>query len=120
ASLPARAPPPGPTAAEGAPTCRGRAEGIAPSAGGRTLGAEPCPQPPGETICAMCGIIGYVGPRDSTGILLSGLQRLEYRGYDSAGVAILDRTGRLGMAKRAGKLGNLVAELAEGGLAEGT
>jgi len=68
----------------------------------------------------MCGIIAYVGPRDSTAILLAGLKRLEYRGYDSAGVAILDRTGHLGMAKRAGKLGNLVEVLAEGHLADGT
>ena len=68
----------------------------------------------------MCGIIAYVGPRDSTAILLAGLKRLEYRGYDSAGVAVLDRTGHLGMAKRAGKLGNLVEELAGGGLAEGS
>ena len=37
----------------------------------------------------MCGIIGYVGPRDACPILLAGLERLEYRGYDSAGIAIL-------------------------------
>ena len=51
---------------------------------------------PGERMFGMCGIIAYVGPRDSTAILLAGLKRLEYRGYDSAGVAILDRGGQLG------------------------
>jgi len=67
----------------------------------------------------MCGIIGYVGPRDSTAILMSGLKRLEYRGYDSAGVAVLDRSGRLGMRKRAGKLGILAADLESDALPEG-
>ena len=38
----------------------------------------------------MCGIVGYVGPQESVPILLEGLRRLEYRGYDSAGVAILN------------------------------
>ncbi len=57
------------------------------------------------TIGGMCGIIAYVGPRDSTAILLAGLKRLEYRGYDSAGVAVLDASGHLGTRKRAGKLG---------------
>jgi len=68
----------------------------------------------------MCGIIAYVGPRDSTAILLAGLKRLEYRGYDSAGVAILDHEGHLGLAKRAGKLGNLVGELADTRLPDGS
>jgi glutamine---fructose-6-phosphate transaminase (isomerizing) len=53
---------------------------------------------------SMCGIVGYVGPRPSQDILLAGLARLEYRGYDSAGVAVIDGDGRLGMRKRAGKL----------------
>ena len=68
----------------------------------------------------MCGIIGYVGPRDSTAILLAGLKRLEYRGYDSAGIAVLDRDGRLGTRKRAGKLDVLVGDLAEDTLRDGS
>ena len=38
----------------------------------------------------MCGIVGYIGPKQATPILVSGLKRLEYRGYDSAGVAVFD------------------------------
>src|SRR5436190_10624408 len=54
----------------------------------------------------MCGIVGYVGPDQALPIILEGLQRLEYRGYDSAGVALLN--GDLQVVKRAGKLGVLV------------
>jgi glutamine---fructose-6-phosphate transaminase (isomerizing) len=55
----------------------------------------------------MCGIIGYVGPRDACPILLGGLERLEYRGYDSAGLAILPPSQKLGIRRAVGKLGNL-------------
>jgi glucosamine--fructose-6-phosphate aminotransferase (isomerizing) len=68
----------------------------------------------------MCGIVGYVGPRDSQAILLAGLARLEYRGYDSAGVAVIDGEGDLGMRKRAGKLKVLRDDLAAHPLADGT
>ncbi|MET0829620.1 MAG: glutamine--fructose-6-phosphate transaminase (isomerizing), partial [Microbacterium sp.] len=68
----------------------------------------------------MCGIVGYVGPRDSQAILLAGLARLEYRGYDSAGVAVIDGDGGLGMRKRAGKLKVLRDDLAANPLADGT
>ncbi|WP_322409857.1 glutamine--fructose-6-phosphate transaminase (isomerizing) [Microbacterium invictum] len=68
----------------------------------------------------MCGIVGYVGPRQSQGILLAGLSRLEYRGYDSAGIAVIDGGGSLGMRKRAGKLGILRDDLKTHPLADGT
>ncbi|MFT4135437.1 glutamine--fructose-6-phosphate transaminase (isomerizing) [Microbacterium sp.] len=68
----------------------------------------------------MCGIVGYVGSRPSQGILLSGLSRLEYRGYDSAGVAVIGDDGTLGMRKRAGKLAVLRDDLAAHPLADGT
>jgi len=57
----------------------------------------------------MCGIVGYVGPDEALPIVLEGLRRLEYRGYDSAGVAVLD--GGLGVVKRAGKLAELESAL---------
>ncbi|MFE7843911.1 glutamine--fructose-6-phosphate transaminase (isomerizing) [Microbacterium sp. NPDC057407] len=68
----------------------------------------------------MCGIVGYVGPRQSQAILLAGLARLEYRGYDSAGIAVIDADGDLGMRKRAGKLGILRDDLVAAPLADGT
>ena len=67
----------------------------------------------------MCGIVGYVGPRPSQAILLAGLARLEYRGYDSAGIAVLDSNGDLGMRKRAGKLAVLRDDLAAHALPDG-
>src|SRR5689334_7129293 len=69
----------------------------------------------------MCGIVGYAGSRPALGIVLDGLRRLEYRGYDSAGVAIVN--GSLLTEKRAGKLANLekvLADDAEAGLGTGT
>lgn len=68
----------------------------------------------------MCGIVGYVGPRQSQAVLISGLSRLEYRGYDSAGIAVIDSDGGLGMRKRAGKLQVLRDDLAAHPLADGT
>ena len=68
----------------------------------------------------MCGIVGYVGPRPSQAILLAGLARLEYRGYDSAGIAVIDDSGELGMRKRAGKLSVLSENLAADPLPAGT
>ena len=65
----------------------------------------------------MCGIAGYVGPDEALPIILEGLRRLEYRGYDSAGVAIVD--GGLGVVKKAGKLDALEKELADRGRPEG-
>lgn len=59
----------------------------------------------------MCGIVGYVGERNSLDVLMGGLRRLEYRGYDSAGIAVVDDEGDLEFAKRAGKLQVLADEL---------
>lgn len=56
----------------------------------------------------MCGIVGYVGPRDATPIVLNGLKRLEYRGYDSAGIAVL-QNGKIEIRRDVGKLGRLIA-----------
>ncbi len=68
----------------------------------------------------MCGIIGYVGPRQSQDILLAGLSRLEYRGYDSAGIAVIDGDGQLDMRKRAGKLAVLRDDLESTPMPNGT
>jgi glucosamine--fructose-6-phosphate aminotransferase (isomerizing) len=54
----------------------------------------------------MCGIIGYIGPKDVVPVLIDGLRRLEYRGYDSAGVAVV-RNGNVELRRSAGKLSNL-------------
>ncbi|NKY34316.1 glutamine--fructose-6-phosphate transaminase (isomerizing) [Nocardia speluncae] len=59
----------------------------------------------------MCGIVGYVGYRDALGVVVAALRRMEYRGYDSAGVAILDGTGHAAVERRAGRLSNLEAAL---------
>ena len=61
----------------------------------------------------MCGIVGYTGPRDAGPILLEGLRRLEYRGYDSAGIALVDEDGTLFVEKKAGKLANLTTAIAD-------
>ncbi|MBF4574874.1 glutamine--fructose-6-phosphate transaminase (isomerizing) [Frondihabitans sp. VKM Ac-2883] len=68
----------------------------------------------------MCGIVGYVGTDKSVEVLLGGLKRLEYRGYDSAGIAIVDADGELGMRKKAGKLQMLVDDLEAAPLRDGT
>src|SRR5258708_3101828 len=61
----------------------------------------------------MCGIIGYVGPSDAYPILLDGLGRLEYRGYDSAGVATIVNSGKLEVRRAKGKLENLRLRVAD-------
>jgi len=55
----------------------------------------------------MCGIVGYIGPKDPVDVLVEGLRRLEYRGYDSAGIAVVDRTGELKLRRAPGKLRDL-------------
>ena len=59
----------------------------------------------------MCGIFGYLGYQDAAPLVLAGLERLAYRGYDSAGVAVIDRAGHLEVRKSAGKLANLTSLL---------
>jgi glucosamine--fructose-6-phosphate aminotransferase (isomerizing) len=61
----------------------------------------------------MCGIVGYTGPREAGPILIEGLRRLEYRGYDSAGIALVDEDGDLFVEKKAGKLSNLQTAIAD-------
>jgi glutamine---fructose-6-phosphate transaminase (isomerizing) len=72
----------------------------------------------------MCGIVGYVGNgasgnSNSIEVLLGGLKRLEYRGYDSAGIAVIDESGHIGTRKRAGKLQALLDSLEDEPLANG-
>jgi len=66
----------------------------------------------------MCGIVGYIGPRDATPIVLNGLKRLEYRGYDSAGLAVIQE-GKIELRRDAGKLSRLT-ELVNGSPIHGT
>ncbi len=61
----------------------------------------------------MCGIVGYVGDQSGLEVVLGGLRRLEYRGYDSAGVAVLSPDGELAVERKAGKLANLEKVLAD-------
>ena len=60
----------------------------------------------------MCGIVGYVGPKQAQDVVIDGLRRLEYRGYDSAGIAVVD-DGTVVTSKRAGKLANLEKAIAD-------
>src|SRR6202158_116525 len=55
----------------------------------------------------MCGIVGYVGDKQVVGVILDGLKKLEYRGYDSAGIAVVDEKGHLTIRRAEGKLRNL-------------
>ena len=67
-------------------------------------------------MATMCGIVGYTGSRQALPLVVDGLRRLEYRGYDSAGVAVLDGLGGLRIAKKAGVLANLEECLDSGAL----
>lgn len=67
----------------------------------------------------MCGIVGYVGERQAQGVVVEGLRRLEYRGYDSAGIALVAGDA-LAVEKRAGKLANLEKAIADDGLPTST
>ena len=67
----------------------------------------------------MCGIVGYIGKEQAAPILLEGLARLEYRGYDSAGICVAEN-GMLDIAKCKGRLANLAEKTAHGALMHGT
>ena len=58
----------------------------------------------------MCGIVGYVGPRGAKEFLLEGLRRLEYRGYDSAGIGTITCEGRIQVTKTPGRIETLAQE----------
>lgn len=64
----------------------------------------------------MCGIVGYIGGNEAQPVLLNGLRRLEYRGYDSAGIAVLNSEGKMGIVKSKGRLSNLEEKLKAGPL----
>ena len=66
----------------------------------------------------MCGIAGYVGDRESADVLVDALSKLEYRGYDSAGIAVFDH-GNIKVKKCKGRLANLVEKMDEEGKPQG-
>ena len=68
----------------------------------------------------MCGIVGYVGPREAIEYLITGLRRLEYRGYDSSGVAFATPNRHITVCKAAGRIDRLEANLAAAPTAGGT
>jgi glucosamine--fructose-6-phosphate aminotransferase (isomerizing) len=65
----------------------------------------------------MCGIVGYIGDKQVVPVILEGLQRLEYRGYDSAGIAVVDGKGKLEVRRASGKLRNLMKAVEDNPLA---
>ena len=67
----------------------------------------------------MCGIIAYIGSRQASDILIEGLKRLEYRGYDSAGIAMLSGDG-LQIARSVGRVSGLEAKVADGNGMDGS
>lgn len=66
----------------------------------------------------MCGIVGYVGKRNCTDVLINGLSKLEYRGYDSAGIAVF-QDGKIAVAKSKGRLKDLEDKMEREGRPEG-
>ena len=69
----------------------------------------------------MCGIVGYIGEQQAAPILLAGLAKLEYRGYDSAGISVRDEeTGNIEIVKAKGRLRTLIEKTDEGHSVKGT
>src|SRR5436305_6854821 len=78
--------------------------GIGPVDASRRCGSTP--RPASQERLRMCGIVGYVGPREARPLLLAGLEKLEYRGYDSAGISVLSGD-RIDAVRAVGNLGAL-------------
>ncbi len=68
----------------------------------------------------MCGIVGYIGEKKVSDVLIAGLKRLEYRGYDSAGIAVINKDNELELRRSAGKLGNLCEKIETNPIENGT
>lgn len=79
-------------------------------AGTRGLAARPCAC---TTLSRMCGIVGYVGQQPACAVVMAALRRMEYRGYDSSGVALVNGDGTLTVSRRAGRLANLEEAVAQ-------
>lgn len=79
-------------------------------AGTRGLAARPCAC---TTLSRMCGIVGYVGQQPACAVVMAALRRMEYRGYDSSGVALVNGDGPLTVSRRAGRLANLEEAVAQ-------
>ncbi|ETA92609.1 glutamine amidotransferase [Mycobacterium avium 10-5581] len=79
-------------------------------AGARGLAARPCAC---TTLSRMCGIVGYVGQQPACAVVMAALRRMEYRGYDSSGVALVNGDGTLTVSRRAGRLANLEEAVAQ-------
>ncbi len=79
-------------------------------AGTRGLAARPCGC---TTLSRMCGIVGYVGQQPACAVVMAALRRMEYRGYDSSGVALVNGDGTLTVSRRAGRLANLEEAVAQ-------
>ena len=68
----------------------------------------------------MCGIVGFTGAAQAAPILLDGLEKLEYRGYDSAGIAVQNAAGKIEVVKAKGRLSNLIEKTDAGNALKGT
>src|SRR3984893_2524983 len=107
-------------AGRGSPAAPARAAGlVAAGPGQATAGrVKAAPGDSCRTLVRMCGIVGYVGQRPACGVVMDALRRMEYRGYDSSGIALVDGHGKLTVRRRAGRLANLESALAETAPAE--
>src|SRR5712692_8259574 len=66
-----------------------------------------------EETLRMCGIVGYIGPKKVVPVIIEGLRKLEYRGYDSAGIAVVAQSGKMEIRRAPGKLRNLEEVIAK-------